>query len=49
MLDFTNTSHQLTFTAVSNSAFNVVGNNWAGVGNASVNSGDVTFLRLGDT
>ena len=49
MLDVTNTSHQLTFTAVSNSAFNVVGNNWAGVGNASVNSGDVTFLRLGDT
>ena len=49
MLDVTNTSHELKFTAVSNSAFNVVGNNWAGVGNANVNTGDLTVTRLGDT
>ena len=49
MLDVTNTSHELKFNVVSNAAFNVVGNNWAGVGNENSNTSYVTFLRLGDT
>ena len=49
ILDVTDTSHELKFAAVSNSAFNVVGNNWVGVGNENVNTSFVTFLRLGDT
>ena len=49
MLDVTNTSHELKFNVVSNAAFNVVGNNWAGVGNENSNTSFVTFLRLGDT
>ena len=49
ILDVTDTSHELKFAAVSNSAFIVVGNNWEGVGNENVNTSFVTFLRLGDT
>ena len=49
MLDVSNTSHELRFSAVSEGSFQIAGNNWAGVGNENVNTCDVTFIRLGDT
>jgi hypothetical protein len=49
ILDVTNTSHELKFEVVAPAAFVVVGNNWAGVGNANINTCDATFIRLGDT